>query len=274
WGNCSLSQSLVFCPNVNELPSRYPTTPRKRTVHRRLKLRDPFPTSAHEYTKPVEQLLQQRRADLNTAWEEIEDGWTANSERMATFGLTPRTDDQGVAKLNVGGSNVTMCWHLLAESEGFKDSVLGALLEGVWGEGRIPRDADGRIVLDESPTCIKHIIHKILTGRASSRAAGAPESAAGSAVAVDEVPCLMYTAHVMGLQGSTPTHPSYAKMKGGSTILESFEVVPFCGTIRQWLGVATEPMTLIYRATRDGFGCKHFKTRCSKDSPKRSPLSR
>ncbi|CAN0296552.1 unnamed protein product, partial [Ectocarpus fasciculatus] len=40
-------------------------------------------------------------------------------------------------------------------------SAFGALVGGVWDK-RVPRDSDGRIVLDESPTCLKHIIHILL----------------------------------------------------------------------------------------------------------------
>ncbi|CAN0503228.1 unnamed protein product, partial [Scytosiphon promiscuus] len=123
-----------------------------------LKLRDAFPQSADEYTQPMERVLKRRRADTDEAWDKLKEGCAANKERMARVGLAPRTDDEGVIKLNVGGSNVNVCWRLLAEDEEFDDSILGALLDGVWDKGRIPRDADGRIVLDESPTCIKHII--------------------------------------------------------------------------------------------------------------------
>ncbi|CAM9763924.1 unnamed protein product, partial [Laminaria digitata] len=152
--------------------------------------------------------------------------------------------------------------------------TLGALLEGVWGKGRIPRDADGRIVLDESPLCIKHIVRSTLTGsRASARESSAlvamepTESAASSAVAPDEAPCLMYTAHVMGLWRAVPMHPNYVKMNGGSTILEPFEIAPFSATIRHWVGGSTDEMTLMYRATRDGFGSEAFTARCNEDSP-------
>ena len=186
---------------------------------------------------------------------------------MVELGIRPRTSDEGEVKLNVGGSNVTVCWHLLAETEGFEDSILGALLEGVWGKERIPRDVDGRIVLDESPACIKLIIHAMLTGRSSSVALGLPERGSRPAVAIDEAPCLIYTAHVMGLPGSVPTHPKYANMSGGSTILEPLEIDPFCAKIREWVGGSTEQMTLIYHATRDGFDTMSFKPTCNEDSP-------
>ncbi|CAN0266589.1 unnamed protein product, partial [Laminaria digitata] len=136
------------------------------------------------------------------------------------------------------------------------ESTLGALLEGVWGEGRIPRDAEGRIVLDESPVCMTHIIHNMLSGRATSPvAAGLPESAVrAAALATDEAPCLVYTAHVVGLPRCVPPHPHYVSMIGGSTVLEPFEVAPLGAKIREWVGGSTaEQMTLLYRATRDGF---------------------
>ena len=47
---------------------------------------------------------------------------------------------------------------------------------------------------DESPACIKHIMHTMLDSGASAVAQGQPETAQRSAVAMDEVPCLIYTA--------------------------------------------------------------------------------
>ncbi|CAM9417510.1 unnamed protein product [Laminaria digitata] len=236
-----------------------------------LKERDAFPNSVDEYNQHVERRLRHRRAELDAAWQGLEEGWKKNNERMVTLEVRPRTDEESVVNLNVGGSNVALSWHLLAETEGFKHSVLGALLEGVWGKGLIPRDADGRIVLDESPACIKHIIHKML---ASSGAEGVPESAAGSAVAVDEVPCLMYTVNELGLPGFMPAHPKYPIIHGSSTILEAFEIAPLSYAFRQWFGGSAEPMTLIYRATRDGFGSKAFTDRCNESSRKTISLIR
>ncbi|CAM9105339.1 unnamed protein product [Laminaria digitata] len=252
-------------------------------MHRRfLKVRDAFPKSADEHAQQVARLLQHRRAELNAAWRELEEGWSAIYERMAEYDLRPRTDEESMVNLNVGGSNVTLFWHLLAETEGFEDSILGALLEGVWGEGRIPRDADGRIVLDESPACIKHIIVQTMLrakGRTISSprktgAEGLPESTEHSAVAIDEAPCLTYTACVVGLPGYVPAHSTHVKINGGSTMLEPFEIAPFSATIRHWVGGSTDEMTLLYRATRDGFGVKFFKGRCTKHSPNTITLIR
>ena len=228
--------------------------------------RDAFPKSAEEHAQQVVRLLRHKRAGLDTAWAELEEGWKINNERMAALEVRPRTDEEGMIKLNVGGSIVNARWHLLAETEGFEDSILGALLEGVWGKERIPRDADGRIVLDESPACIKHIIHAML-GRSSSVALGLAENSARSAMAPDEAPCLIYTAHVVGLPGYVPAHPKYLKLNGGSTVLEPFEIAPLGAKIREWVGGSTEQMTLIYRATRDGFDARSFKPADNEDSP-------
>lgn len=106
---------------------------------------------------------------MDEAWEKLEEGCAANKERMEEVELRPRTAEEGVIMLNVGGTNDTVSWHLLAETEGFKYSTLGALFDMVWGGRMVPRNADGRIVLDESPTSIKHIITET-TLRASDRA--------------------------------------------------------------------------------------------------------
>lgn len=105
----------------------------------------------------------------------------------------------------------------------------------VWGERVLPRDADGRIVLDESPTSIKHIIAET-TLRASGRAVevGLPGDSVRSAVAPDEVPCLTYTAHVRRLPESILTrHLRYASMNGGSTVMGPFEIAPLGAKIRE-----------------------------------------
>ncbi|CAM9160071.1 unnamed protein product [Laminaria digitata] len=192
-------------------------------MHRRLNVSDAFPRSADEHAEQVVQLLRHRRADMDAAWEELEEGWKAIYGRMVEVGLSSRTSNEGTIRLNVGGSNVTVFCHLLAEAEGSEDSILGALFEGVWGKERIPLDADGRIVIDESPACVKHIIHTMLrdssSGRSSSAERGVSKNAARSAVANDEVQCLIYTGSVMGLPGSMLTHhPNYVNVNGGSTI--------------------------------------------------------
>ncbi|CAM9416416.1 unnamed protein product [Laminaria digitata] len=91
--------------------------------------RGAFPRSADEYAQQVERFLQLRRAHMDAAWGTLEEGWDAINERLVRFGLAPWTDKEDVVKLNVGGLNVRVFWHLPAEAEGVKDSILGALLD-------------------------------------------------------------------------------------------------------------------------------------------------
>ena len=49
-------------------------------------------------------------------------------------------------------------------------------------------------------------------------------------------------------------------------MLEPLEIAPFCSKVREWVGGSTEHISLIYRATRDGFGSKAFRARCNKRS--------
>ena len=49
--------------------------------------------------------------------------------------------------------------------------------------------------------------------------------------------------------------------------MEPFEIAPFSAKIREWVEGSTDEMTLIYRATRDGFGVEPFTDRCNEDSP-------
>ena len=86
-------------------------------MHRRFpKLRDAFPKSGDEYAQMGVRLLQRRRDEMDAAWEELEEGWKTSNERMVKVGLRPRTDEEGLIKLNVGGSYLTLFWHLLAET--------------------------------------------------------------------------------------------------------------------------------------------------------------
>ncbi|CAM9747256.1 unnamed protein product, partial [Ectocarpus sp. 6 AP-2014] len=67
-----------------------------------------------------------------------------------------------------------------------RGSAFGPLVGGVWDK-RVPRDADGRIVLDESPACLKHIIRTLFN---SSVTPSFGESIAG--LLMEELMALAY----------------------------------------------------------------------------------
>lgn len=94
----------------------------------------------------------QRRKLMQDVWENIDKGWKALQERLIEVGITDSSLD-GVVRLNVGGSHVSVCRSLLSGQGSPEPRTLASLFERVWDK-RLPRDGDGLIFFDESPTCV------------------------------------------------------------------------------------------------------------------------
>ncbi|CBJ28932.1 conserved unknown protein [Ectocarpus siliculosus] len=207
-------------------------------------------------------ILSQRRKVMDQAWADIDEGWQALQEHMAKIGITKPLDlKEGLVKLNVGGSLLAFRRSVFEGKGKGATSALGSLCEAEWDK-RIPRDSDGRIVLDESPTCVKRLFHDLLTP---------PSLAKGTVVrednfASDETPDLLrYTAHVLGL--SWHLAPIGMSITGGTTIFEPHEASRLTAVIQGWCPGHPGRLELLYRASRDGWNSAAFQATCGDDRP-------
>lgn len=235
-------------------------------MHRHfLHARDAFPTTIGSYTRELEAALRQKRTDNDKAWEEVDEGWKELNERMVEIGVRPPTREEGILRLNAGGSCVNIWLSELEQPCGSPSaSIFVSLLQSVW-DNRVPRDAEGRIVLDESPACLKHIIYKLTVGQPLNAVNVTLQDA--SKVMSDEKPYLYYLGHlVIGLPEHFLPPFKFMQVVGGSTILKSHDR-PLSSVIRNWCPGNPSRMELIYRASRDGASSKAFHASCKEDSP-------
>ena len=129
-------------------------------------------------------------------------------------------------------------------------------------------DSQGRIVLDESPCCVKHIIHTLLDN-CSDLACGKAKAEGGgsdSAVAPEEEANLLYTSHVLKLASVVPTYPERMVVTGGSEIAESLRFPWWTTCIRSWCPDSPAGLRLLYRASLHGFSAKSFRDRAGSAS--------
>eukprot|EP00903_Cladosiphon_okamuranus_P007901 g7633.t1 len=250
-------------------------------LRRHFKQREAFRKTASAHVKQLNAAVELAVAAMDGPWSDLEKGWLVHQQHLVEIGIRPATGNEGVLRLNIGGLPANVHRSLLAEAEGFQGSVLGALFDQMW-DGRLPRDADGRIVLDESPTCVKHLIHALLKGGCSknamattrawrdcgSRLAAAPAAAAAAAaapaaVAADDEAYLLYISHVLGLSGVGATNPKTKgmKVKGGTAIASPLQLPRWSRMLESWLPGDSAGLNLLYRASRDGFATAPFQRR-------------
>ncbi len=118
-------------------------------------------------------------------------------------------------------------------------------------------------MLDESPVCVKHIIHVLLKGATYQNNGGLHPAAAATGVAADEEAYLLYISHVLKLSNVIPTRPNIKGMmvKGGSTIASPLQLPRWSKMLQDWCPGHPAKMSLLYRASRDGFSTAPFQTR-------------
>lgn len=102
--------------------------------------RSAFPKSVEAYTNEIEPALQHRRAELDKGWAKLDEEWQDIETRRADVGVRPRTDEEDIVKVNIGGSILSLSVSLLSEVGLFDDgNALGGLVEGVWESKDVPR---------------------------------------------------------------------------------------------------------------------------------------
>ena len=199
---------------------------------------------------------RQRRKLMRDAWEDVDKGWQALQGRLIEVGVVENSEDE-VLRLNVGGSHVNVCRSMLGKQGSHETRTLASLFDRVWDK-RLPRDGDGRIFLDESPTGIKHVFHTFLKASGTTTAAASGTAAKlplGDGLPDDEKAYLPYVFHALGLP------------KIYSTVLEQGEFRPMSATILGWCPCEASGLELIYRASRDGRAPPAFHANCGEDKP-------
>ncbi|CBJ28927.1 conserved unknown protein [Ectocarpus siliculosus] len=180
-----------------------------------------FSATMEAFALETEAALAQRWQEINQEWDSIDEEWQTLRERMTQVGITtPLDSKKGIDKLNVGGSLVSFRRSVLSTEAGGKQQqqpstwALENLFEAEWDK-RVPGDSDGRIVLDESPTCVKHLVHGLLTRSSLAEDTAARE---GEVACDDKLDLLDYTARVLGLSGRLV--PVLMSIIGGTSISE------------------------------------------------------
>lgn len=239
-------------------------------LRRHFKQREAFRETASAQIKQLNAALDLAVATMDVPWGVLEKGWLVHQQHLIEIGIRPTTGNEGVLRLNIGGLPANVHRSLIAEAEGFQGSVLGALFDQMWDK-RVPRDANGRIVVDESPACVKHIVHVLLKGGCTKQVtasgfcddgsrSGVPTAAA---VATDEEACLLYISHVFGLSEVIPACLDFKNkgmaVKGGSTIASPLQLPRWTCMLQDWCPGNPAGLSLLYRASRDGFSTTPFQ---------------
>lgn len=206
----------------------------------------------------TESAARQRRKEMDIVWEEIDRRGQQLEECMVAVGITkPSTSDDNMLRLNVGGSHVTVRRSVLADKGCSESWTLGDLFDSIWDE-RIPRDSDGCIVLDESPTCVRHLVHKLL------QESGSHASRKGTALSAEDEAHVPYVSRALGLEKQAAVSMATERR---STVLEPDEWGPLTATLLRWCSRTPTRMELLYRASRDGWKPRDFHSRCGDESP-------
>ena len=204
-------------------------------------------------------MLKQRHGAMQQRWADLDNGWEALTKKMAEVGLamTSATKPDTIL-VNVGGLHLYTPRSVLEQTQGF----LGDLFGGVVWDERLPRDSDGNIVLDESPSCVQHLISQL------SVSCETPEIRPGLGMKdlrADELGYLPYVAGALGLSW-LPLPTIGMAVTGGSTVFEAGEIAPLTATISSWCPGEPEGLELLYRASRDGWTANAFHARCDSSS--------
>ncbi|CAM9567079.1 unnamed protein product [Scytosiphon promiscuus] len=217
--------------------------------------------------RAVADALSRRQDKMAEAWKDVDKGWEELERSAAELGIRKASPpDEDIMCLNVGGLRVTFRRSVFQnKNEIFPTGTLAKLFMGGDWDARVPRDADGLIVIDESPACVRHLIHTftIKGSRAASSSRALSES-----LPADEKPYLPHVSRALGLSKAPPV--STLTVFGGSTILDPEEL----GTVLQKWFLSNDNMELIYRASRDGWTPEDFHARCNDDSPSTITLCR
>ncbi|CAM9696619.1 unnamed protein product [Ectocarpus sp. 4 AP-2014] len=232
----------------------------------RLNEKRTFSESFDANVSEMEEALRQSRTELN-AWDGIDKHRGDLEARMVEVGISRPSSRNGMLRLNAGGSYVTIRRSVLntcTDGDGISPTWnLHDLSESMWDK-RIPRDADGRILLDESPTCVEHLLRALLK-KAGAVALVSPSSRLGQGLASDEA---AYLPRALRMAGQSPAMG--IPVAGGSKVLAPSEVGPLTDILQGWCPGNPFRLHLIYRSSRDGWGGEAFHSAAERTVSSRS----
>lgn len=210
-------------------------------------------------------VLSGKRKKNTQEWNNLDQGWRDLDQRVRKLRIAqPFAVNEGMVRLNVGGSHVNFCRSSL---EGMKPTrstswTFADLFAGEWDKNRIPRGRDGRVLLDASPACVTYLLHTMLEGQSETGTVNPPLRAP---LATDQTSYLPYVAHALGLTSLMP--PVGMVVTGESTILEQREIGPLTAAIQELLPESENRLAPLYQASRDGWDADSFHGKCG-NSPR------
>ncbi|CAN0260080.1 unnamed protein product [Ectocarpus sp. 8 AP-2014] len=215
-----------------------------------LQKHDMFSATRRAHLEELEMVVEEREGAMKMEWEGVAEGWRKLEQLETESGMLRSTFEDDTLTLNVGGSNVDISradlQRLPALSEAWK---LANLFDRDWDE-RLPRDANGLMVLDESPVCFKHLV-----------------DALGGVLPTDEQAYLPYVSNALGVPSPARVPRRRVDSEGSAMLGVGGELDRLARTVLDWCPGNPERLDLLYRASRDGWDTKHFHARCGDDSP-------
>ncbi len=222
-----------------------------------------FSESRAAHAEESEAALRQIEEDMGKAWEGLGEGWQDLENRLVEIGIvkTASRPQESMVRLNIGGVLVNVRWLVL------EGTTLGDLLEDAWDE-RVPRDEGGRVVIDESPMCVKYLIDVLKRSAGNVRVL--------EPIPLDEKAHLDYISGILGerLQANCPVprdelvlpHSKVTTMvvSTGGTVLGHGELLQVMVHARKssWFPGDPHKLELIYSSSRDGMNAEAFYSRC------------
>ena len=222
-----------------------------------------FTEAADAYNKQPQAALVNRRAEMGDVWDALDVEWEKLEKRMAYIGIIkPVSLDGGVVHLNVVGEHLNVRRAVL-ESIHEKNTkqrwTLANLFDGVW-DSRVPRDKGGRIVPDESPVIMRHLVHtQLKASKPINQASGVSRDLTTSPpLPSDQRPYLQNVSRPLGLHNV----PLEMEIIGGTTVLKIDELARLSVHIQNW-----QKLELLYRGSRDVFFASAFHAKCTDKNP-------
>ncbi len=228
------------------------------------KIAKAFSESRVAHAEQNETALRHIREDMDKAWKVLGEGWQDVEERLIEIGIVKAAScpQEFMVSLNIGGVPVHIR-RLVLEGQ-----TLGDLFEGVWDE-RVPRDGVGRIVIDESPMCVKYLIDALKKNAGDVRVL--------EPYSIDEKGYLDYISGIICCKGpqaisSVPrdelvlphSKVSMVVPAKGGTVLTELELIQVMIHARKssWFPGDPHKLELIYSASHSGMDAEAFYSRC------------